>query len=81
MIDINRVVTDGGERTRLRTVREAAALLYHDGRVILGLDEPLRRRLSYLGELLQMIWYYVIDFSQAGSTAERRRDDARPASG
>lgn len=80
MIDINRVVTDDSRRTRRRTVREAAALLYHDGRVILGLDEPPRRKLAYLGELLQMVWYYVIDFSQAGTTAERRREPATPRS-
>jgi hypothetical protein len=48
---------------------------------ILRLDEPIRRKLAYVAELLQMVWYYVIDFSQAGSTAERRRDDARTASG
>jgi rhamnosyltransferase len=78
MIDINRVLVD--RRTRRRTLREAAALLYHDGRVILRLDEPVRRKLAYFGELLQMIFYYVIDFSQAGSTAERRREPATPRS-
>ena len=80
MIDINRALTIAGGRTRRRTLREAAALLYHDGRVILGLDEPLRRRLAYLGELFQVIFYYLVDFSQSGSTAERRRAPATPPS-
>jgi rhamnosyltransferase len=78
MIDINRALT--AKRTRRRTLREALALLYHDGRVILGLDEPFRRKLAYLGELVLMIFYYLIDFSQAGSTAERRREPATPRS-
>jgi rhamnosyltransferase len=78
MIDINRALV--AKRTRRRTLREAAALLYHDGRVILGLDEPFRRKLTHLGELLQMIFYYLVDFSKTGSTAERRREPATPRS-
>jgi rhamnosyltransferase len=81
MIDINRVATEDAERTRRRTIREAGGLLYRNGQKILRLDEPRSRKLVYLAELVQMVWYYVIDFSRAGSTAERRRDDARPASG
>ena len=79
-IDINRALTPAGGRTRRRTLREAAALLYHEGRVIGGLDEPARRKLAYLGELLQTVWYYLIDFSRAGTTAERRREPATPPS-
>jgi rhamnosyltransferase len=78
MIDINRVV---GRRTRRRTLREAAGLLYRNTQKIVRLDEPLTRKAAHLAELVQMVWYYVIDFSQAGSTAERRREGTRPASG
>ena len=45
----------------------------------MGLDEPLLRRAIYFRDLLRMAWFYVIDFSQGGSIAERRRDDAPAA--
>jgi len=76
MIDINRVSDDGGARTLRRTVREAVGLLVRDGRKILGLDEPLRRKVAYLADLLLVVCYYVLDFTRAGTTAERRRADA-----
>ena len=42
LIDINRVDAAGAPaRTRRRTLREAAGLLYRDSSSILGLDEPL----------------------------------------
>ncbi|MBN1529098.1 MAG: glycosyltransferase family 2 protein [Thermoleophilaceae bacterium] len=72
LIDVNRI--SGGEsRTRRRTLREAAGLLYRDSGSILGLDEPPRRKLSHLVELTQTVSYYVYDFSRSGTTAERRR--------
>ena len=77
MIDINRVhVPSGRRRTLLRTLREAASYLLRDARRILALDEPVTRRLAYLGELALTVWYYVVDFSSAGTTAERRRADS-----
>jgi glycosyltransferase involved in cell wall biosynthesis len=79
MIDINRVLdTDGAPRTRRRTLREGAALLVQDSRTILRLDEPFRRKAAYLADLVRMVGYYVIDFSRAGTTAERRRQASKP---
>jgi glycosyltransferase involved in cell wall biosynthesis len=80
MIDINRVQDSRvGDRTRRRALREAAGMLVRDGRKIMGLDEPLRRKTAYLADLALMVGYYVVDFSRAGTTAERRREDARSA--
>ena len=76
MIDINRVAHDGA---RARVLRDGAGLVYRNGRSIMGLDEPLLRRAIYFRDLLRMAWFYVIDFSQSGSIAERRRDDAPAA--
>src|SRR5262249_29240393 len=74
MIDINRVRdVDGPPRTLRRTIREAAGILVHDSRSILGHEEPVTRKVAYLVELLRMVCYYVVDFSKAGTTAERRR--------
>ena len=73
MIDINRV--NEAERTRSRTLHEAAGFLKRDGRAILGLDEPPGRKLAYLAELVGTVWFYVVDFSREGTTAERRRED------
>jgi GT2 family glycosyltransferase len=80
MIDINRVLdAEGGRRTRLRTLREAAVLLRQDSPTILRLDESPRRKLVYLADLLRMVTYYVIDFTRAGTTAERRSEELRRA--
>jgi glycosyltransferase involved in cell wall biosynthesis len=77
MIDINRLRdAEAPPRRRFRTVREAAGMLFRDSRKILGLDEPLRRKLVYLADLLKMVSYYVVDFSRAGTTAERRREES-----
>jgi rhamnosyltransferase len=73
LIDVNRV---SGPRTRGRSLREAAGLTVRDGRAILGLDEPLRRKAAHLGNLLRVALFYVVDFSGTGTTAERRREDA-----
>ena len=72
LIDVNRIAS-AGARTRRRTLREAAGLLYRDSGSILGLDEPPRRKLAHLVELTQTVGFYVIDFSRSGTTAERRR--------
>jgi rhamnosyltransferase len=77
LIDVNRVdVAEAGPRTRRRTLRDAAGLLYRDSTSILALDEPLRRKLAHLAELLRVACYYVVDFSRSGTTAERRRERA-----
>lgn len=82
MIDINRVPDrDRGRRTTRRTVREAAGMLVRDSRKIAALDEPIRRKLAYLTELVRMVCYYVLDFSRLGTTAERRREDSLPGAG
>ncbi len=82
MIDINRVPDgDVARRTQMRTVREAAGILRRDSRKILGLDEPIRRKLGYLMELVRMACYYVVDFSRSGTTAERRQESSRAARG
>ena len=78
LIDINRVLdSETVPRTRRRTLRDAAGLLFRESRKILGLDEPLVRKVSYLSDLVRTVWYYVVDFSRGGTTAERRREDSR----
>jgi glycosyltransferase involved in cell wall biosynthesis len=73
MIDINRVLDgDSRLRTRRRTLREALGLVFRESRKIIALDEPVRRKRRYLVELIEMAGYYVLDFSKAGTTAERR---------
>jgi GT2 family glycosyltransferase len=76
LIDVNRVA-DEAPRTRRQTLREAVGLLFRDSRTILASDEPLRRKLVDLSELARVAWYYVVDFSQSGTTAERRREETR----
>jgi rhamnosyltransferase len=83
LIDINRVGdSEARPRTRRRTLREAAGLLFRESKKVVSLDEPRRRKPGYLVELLRVAFYYVADFSRTGTTAERRREDsdARPAS-
>lgn len=76
MIDINRVLDrDKARRTRRRTLQDAAGMVLRDSRKIAALDEPIHQKLVYLADLLRMVWYYVIDFSRVGTTAERRRED------
>ena len=74
LIDINRV--NHGKRTRLRTLRESAGYVKRDAVSIVTLDDPLSRKLGYLAELVRTACFYVIDFSRAGTTAERRRRDS-----
>ena len=76
LIDINRVHVTDEDRTRRRTLREAAGLLYRDGTSILALDQPPRRKAAELAELVRTASYYVTDFSRSGTTAELRRRDA-----
>jgi rhamnosyltransferase len=75
LIDMNRVA-DGEQRPRTtrRTAREAAGLVVRDSRTVLSLDEPLRRKLGYVADVLRVAWYYLLDFSRGGTTAERRRE-------
>jgi rhamnosyltransferase len=77
LIDINRVA-DGGiqRRTTRRTAREAVGLVVRDTRQVLSLDEPLRRKPGYVAEIIRVAWYYALDFSRDGTTAERRREDS-----
>jgi hypothetical protein len=82
LIDMNRVA-DGGTRRRTarRTAREAAGLVLRDSRRALSLDEPLRRKPGYVADVLRVGWYYVLDFSRSGTTAERRRGSYNGSSG
>jgi glycosyltransferase involved in cell wall biosynthesis len=74
LIDISRAHDVSDRPRRLtRTVREAGGLVARDGRAILQLPLPWRRRRALLTELVATAWYYVRDFSRSGSTAERRR--------
>jgi glycosyltransferase involved in cell wall biosynthesis len=73
LIDIN--VVESPDRRRAKTLREAARLLYTDLSSIVGLDEPIRRKLAHFAALMKMVSFYVVDFSRAGTTAERRRQD------
>jgi glycosyltransferase involved in cell wall biosynthesis len=77
LIDISRAA-DGGSRsrTRRRTAREAVGLVVRDSKSVLALEEPLRRKLVYVRDVAQVAWYYVLDFSRSGTTAERRREDS-----
>jgi glycosyltransferase involved in cell wall biosynthesis len=76
LIDVNRVITGDQRRPLTRTLRDAAGLVYRDGSAILALDEPLRRKIAHIADLLCMVSFYVLDFSRAGTTAERRRRDS-----
>lgn len=77
LIDMSRAADAAGRsRTRRRTAREAAGLVARDSRAVLGLEEPLGRKLAYVGDVVQVAWYYVLDFSRSGTTAERRREDS-----
>jgi rhamnosyltransferase len=76
LIDINRIGDAASRpRTKRRTAREAAGLVFRDSRTVLGLHEPLRRKLIYVLDVLRVAWYYVLDFSRSGTTAERRSED------
>jgi glycosyltransferase involved in cell wall biosynthesis len=80
MIDLHRVLdTDRTSRTLRRTLREAVGVFFRDARKIAQLADPWPRKVGYLFELLQMVTYYVIDFTSAGSTAERRRGVSKSA--
>jgi rhamnosyltransferase len=61
-------------RGRWSTLREAAAFLKRDLGAIVGRDEPVRNKLAHLRELVAMVWWYVVDFSRSGTTAELRRE-------
>jgi GT2 family glycosyltransferase len=79
LIDINRVPDGELTRPRRRTVREACGLVYRDVRTIFDLDEPMRRKLRYATDVLRVAWFYVVDFSRPGTTAERRLARRRDA--
>ena len=66
---------DRTPRTRLANrSAKPAALVVRDGRRIIALeDQTAGRKLAHLVELIRLAWYYVIDFSRSGTTAERRR--------
>jgi glycosyltransferase involved in cell wall biosynthesis len=74
LIDISRAhEATLSPRARRRTIRDAIGLLYRDSRSIVALDEPLGRRVQHLAELLRTVYYYVVDYSRPGTTAEHRR--------
>jgi glycosyltransferase involved in cell wall biosynthesis len=77
LIDLNRRPDGPVTRiARLRAVVDAGRYLRRYAIGIAGLDEPPRRKAVLLGDVVRMAGYYVRDFGQAGTTAERRR--ARP---
>ena len=76
LIDIERANNTGGHQRRWRVLRDALGLVYRDARAIIGLDEPLRRKSRFLFELGCTAYYYVVDFSRSGTTAERRVNDS-----
>jgi rhamnosyltransferase len=74
LIDLHRAGASDVPRGRWRTLREAAAFLRRDSRKIAGRDESLRQKLAHLRELVAMVWWYMVDFSRSGTTAELRRE-------
>jgi glycosyltransferase involved in cell wall biosynthesis len=76
LIDISRA-HEGGQasRSRRRVLHDALGLVYRDARSIVALDEPIARKIDYVGELVRTAYYYVLDYSRPGTTAERRRDE------
>lgn len=81
LIDLNRGGTLAVRRRTMRhTLREAAGYLYRDLRLVARLDEPVRRRLAHGLDVIRMVFFYVADFSKAGSTAELRNRDASAGS-
>jgi glycosyltransferase involved in cell wall biosynthesis len=78
LIDIARAEeTALSPRTLRRTIREAAGLLRRDSRSIFALDEPVRAKLEYATSLVRTAYYYVVDFSRPGTTADHRRAESR----
>jgi rhamnosyltransferase len=76
LIDISRASDmRGADRTTRRTVHEAVGFVHRDATAVLSLDEPFRRKLRYLIDIFRVAWFYVIDSSRSGTTAERRRED------
>jgi rhamnosyltransferase len=72
LIDISRAHS---LRSRHRVVRDALGLVYRDSRSIAALDEPIARKAEYVGEVVRTAYYYVLDYSRPGTTAELRRDE------
>jgi GT2 family glycosyltransferase len=77
LIDINRA--GDVPRPWWMPLREAAGYLRRDAKAILRLDEPFRRKLAHLGNLVAMVAYYLVDFSRAGTTAEHRLSGGQDA--
>lgn len=73
LIDLHRA-RSSVPRGRWGTLREAAGFLKRDSRTIAGRDEPVRNKVAHLRELVAMVWWYVVDFSRSGTTAELRRE-------
>jgi rhamnosyltransferase len=77
LIDLSRAADPTSRtRTKRRTAHEAAGFFVRDSRAVLELEEPARRKLVYLRDVARVAWYYVLDFSRSGTTAERRRGDS-----
>ena len=72
LIDVNRIASPERPRTRRRTVREAAGLLYRDTRSIAGLDEPPRFARSRTSSSCS---------ARSRTTSSTSRARARPPSG
>jgi glycosyltransferase involved in cell wall biosynthesis len=81
LIDISRAHDRGQPlRSRHQVLRDALGLVWRDSRSIAALDEPIARKVDYVGELVRTAYYYALDYKRPGTTAERRREElARPA--
>lgn len=73
-IDIRRAQHGCERRSLLSRARDAVGLVYRDTRTIRALDVSPRCKSRYLKAVLSTAYHYVVEFNQAGSTAERRRD-------
>jgi rhamnosyltransferase len=74
LIDLHRGSRSDVPRGRWRTLREAAGLLRRDSRTIARRNEPVRHKLAHLRGLIATVWWYVVDFTKPGTTAELRRE-------
>ena len=63
MIDINRADYAGDAGRARRTSGKAPACSYRNARAVLALDEPCATALATSPDLVEMVWYYVVDFS------------------
>ena len=77
LIDISRAhEATLSPRARRRTIRDAVELP-RPSQSIVALEAPFRRKLEHIAELMRTAYYYVVDYSRTGTTAEHRRNESR----